>query len=136
MQLNLRFYTVMAMVFFAFACAGSTQGGTESSPSSRDPITGDELESLPAQYSAYEAVQRLRGRWLRPRGPASFSGNAPVIVFMDNVRLGGVDVLMGIPLERVDTIRFFDAADATNRWGTGLAGGAIEVITKGRRSEL
>ncbi len=134
MQRFLKHYTVVAMLFFSFACASSTQGGTTRSRSSRAPISTEELTALPTGYTAFDAVQRLRPRWLRPRGPASFSGNAPVIVFMDNVRAGGVDILTSIPLERVNTIRFFDAADATNRWGTGLAGGAIEVLTTGRRS--
>ena len=85
--------------------------------------------------NAYEVVQRLRPRWLRPRGPASFQGSAPVIVFLDNVHSGTVEFLYGIPVEIISEIRFFDASDATNRWGTGLAGGAIEVLTMRSRTD-
>ena len=53
---------------------------------------------------------------------------------MDNVRMGGVDFLLNIPLDRVTEIRYFDASDATTKWGTGVAGGAIEVITTGHRA--
>ena len=59
------------------------------------------------------------------------SSAAPVVVFVDNVHLGGVETLYNIARERIKEIRYFDAADATSRWGTGFSGGAIEVITGG-----
>ncbi len=119
----------VAVSLVTVACAAATQGNGASTRSSREPITVEELVSHQRLSNALEAVQSLRPRWLRPRGPASFSGAAPVIVFMDNVRMGGVDFLLGIPLDRVTQIRYFDAADATTKWGTGVAGGAIEVVT-------
>jgi len=128
-----RITTLLILLSLTVSCAAGTQGSTERSRSSRDPITIEEIRSVQSLINAYEVVQRLRPRWLRPRGPASFSGTAPVIVFVDNVRAGGVDFLYGIPVERITEIRGFDASDATNRWGTGLAGGAIEVITMGSR---
>jgi hypothetical protein len=129
MRRFLRFYALLTLLSSMTGCAAGTQGGPERSQSSRAPISIEEIQSLPTQYTAHDAVQRLRPRWMRPRGPASFAGTAPVVVFMDNVRVGGLDFLTSIPLERVSEIRYFDASDATNRWGTGLAGGAIEVIT-------
>jgi hypothetical protein len=78
------------LLFFVCSCAASTQGSTERSRSSRAPISMEEIQDLPMQYTVYEAVQRLRPRWLRPRGPASFSGAAPVMVFLDAVKVGGV----------------------------------------------
>ena len=115
------------------SCAAGTQGAAGRSRSSRDPITTEEMQTLATPGNAYEVVQRLRPRWLRPRGPASFQGSAPVVVFVDNVHSGTVEFLYGIPVEIITQIRFFDASDATNRWGTGLAGGVIEVITRGGR---
>ncbi|KPJ84342.1 MAG: hypothetical protein AMS18_16875 [Gemmatimonas sp. SG8_17] len=127
---------LVAILCVTASCAAGTQGSAERTRSSRAPITVEELASHQRLSNAYEAVQNLRPRWLRARGPASFSGAAPVIVYMDNVRAGGVDFLLGIPLDRVSEIRFFDAADATTRWGTGVAGGVIEVITATSRPML
>ena len=59
------------------------------------------------------------------------SSSAPVVVFLDNVHFGGVETLYNISIERITMIRYFDAADATGRWGTGFSGGAIEVLTGG-----
>ena len=61
------------------------------------------------------------------------SNVAPVIVFIDNIQAGGVGALYDIAIERITQIRYFNAADATSRWGTGFTGGAIEVITSGSR---
>ena len=57
-----------------------------------------------------------------------------MVVFVDNVHIGEVESLYNIARERITEIRYFDAADATSRWGTGYSGGAIEVITGGGRT--
>ena len=128
-----RINTLLVVLCLTISCAAGTQGAAERPRRSRNAITIEEIRSVQALTNAYDIVQRLRPRWLRPRGPASFSGTAPVIVYVDNVRAGLVDVLYGIPVEWIIEIRGFDASDATNRWGTGLAGGAIEVVTLGSR---
>ncbi len=117
------------------SCATNPQDGADVTRSTRDPITAEELASHQGLSNALEAVQRLRPRWLRARAPASFSGEAPVIVFVDNLRAGGVDFLRNIPVDRVTEIRFVQAAEATTRWGTGLAAGVIEVITTGSQPD-
>lgn len=83
--------------------------------------------------NAYDAVQRLRPRWLVERGPSTLnaSGN-PVVVYVDNHRLGNVDELRNLAIQLIAEIRYRDAADATTRYGTGHASGAIEVTTKRR----
>ena len=121
------------LIFLSASCAAGSQGAAEPSRSSRDPITIDEIRSNPSLTNGYQVVQRFRPRWLRPRGRSSISSVAPVVVFMDNVHIGGVESLYNIAVERIAQIRFFDAADATSRWGTGFSGGAIEVITGGSR---
>ncbi len=123
--------TLLALLFLTLSCAAGTQGTAERSPSSRDPITIDEIRSVQSLSNGYELVQRFRPRWLRARGRSSMSSTAPVVVFVDNVHFGGVESLYNISTERITEIRYFDAADATSRWGTGFSGGAIEVITGG-----
>ncbi len=81
-------------------------------------------------HSAYEAVQALRGNWLNPPANTVFGryGNA-VSVYLDNIRLGGPSELQGIPMNTVVYIRYFDAMEATTRWGLDHTEGVIYVST-------
>jgi hypothetical protein len=93
----------------------------------------DSLE--PAELSqsrlndAYEAVRTLRPNWLRKRGAMSIMAQSDIVVYLDNVQLGGPESLRTIPLTSVLGMRFLDAADATQRWGTNHVHGAILVQT-------
>ena len=73
----------------------------------------------------------LRPDWLRGRGPTSLSGGVPeVLVYVDGQRMGGRAILTQYPVNSVREIRFHNATDATQRWGTGHAGGVIELIIR------
>lgn len=118
----------VVVVLALAACASS--GSSSSSP--RGPIiTSEEVASVSVS-STYELVQRLRPQWLRPRG--SFSAVSPEaslpVVYSDGMRLGGLERLRDITPNDVAEVRYLSAADATTRFGTGHAGGVIEVITK------
>lgn len=106
------------------ACAAGTAGGSGST-ASRDIITRSQLAEIP-ESTAYDAIRRLRPRWLRRRG----TRNELAVVYQDNFRLGELDQLRSIMIEQVAEIRFISASDATTRWGTGHSGGAIQVITQ------
>jgi hypothetical protein len=95
----------------------------------RDLITREELNSVQV-ITAYEAIQRLRPEYLRTRGGSSSrSGGAPIVVYVNGVRSGGIDYLRGIPATDVTQIRWISAADATTLHGTGHSGGVIAVTT-------
>ena len=65
----------------------------------------------------------------RPRGSTS-QGPVPVVLFVDDVRLGELNGLVNIPANRVKEIRYIGARDATTRYGTGVGCGVILVTTK------
>ncbi len=69
-------------------------------------------------------MRRLRPRWLRGRG-----GDLPV-VYVEQVRRGELEVLERLVPEDVAELRFLSAGDATLRFGTNHAGGAILVSLK------
>lgn len=81
---------------------------------------------------AYALVQQLRPSWLHRRGPISMRDpNAgQVLVYVDGMRQGRIQELRNIPLSTVRAIRHLDAATATQRFGTGHAGGVIEVLLR------
>ena len=82
-----------------------------------------ELEPL-GQMSALQAVERLRPRWTQSR-----AGDSPVL-YVDGARRSSVNDLQSIRLNDVEQMEYMSASDATTRYGTGHAGGAIMVTTR------
>jgi hypothetical protein len=112
--------------------AGATQQSTARPHGSRDRITQDELANLDVQ-NALQAVQRLRPQFLQTRGGATQSinsGPVDIVVYVDQTKMGGPSVLSQIPISDVKEIQYLNAADATQRYGTGHAAGAIIVTRK------
>lgn len=100
---------------------------------SRDILTADQIRTTGAT-DAYEAVARLKSHWLRSVTPTSpgnqESRTSPVMAYLDNQRLGGVDQLRRVEVAAIEYIRYFPPAEAASRWGFGNSGGAILVSTQ------
>lgn len=128
----MRGYSSKSAFLIAFALAlgqvGCAAGaGTARPPgASADRIVQAELEPL-GQLDAYQAVQRLRSQWLRSRGGAG--GELPVL-YVDGTRRGGSDELRFMRADEIASMEYMSAADATTRFGTGHAGGAIMVTSR------
>jgi hypothetical protein len=132
--------TVLAASFtlLAVACASSPSGGAASQRStraSRDVIGREELSQSTAS-NALDAIRQLRPQFLQGRGAVtlgmgSATSNEPT-VYLDEQRLGGLRELSAITISDVDEIRYLSASDATQRFGTGNASGAI--VIKRRRA--
>jgi hypothetical protein len=123
--------SIVAMVFVS-ACATLPQASDAEPSGSGDRITESEMSVINA-VDAYGVVKQLRPQWLRSRGAMSLRlgvGELPV-VYVDDLRAGDLLTLQTIPIIEVAEIRYINARDATTRWGTGVAGGVIEVIRKG-----
>jgi hypothetical protein len=80
--------------------------------------------------SAWDAVDILNQRWLRPQRGASNSGRPvfPRIVVDGTVR-GELDDLFRLRADNIETMRLLTSSDATTKYGTGYFGGVIEVTT-------
>ena len=121
---------------FAVARPGLLAGGTDrtavETEGSSTLIVRAELEEYFGR-NALEAIQQLNSRWLRAtRVGGGFSGPAYARVVLDGTHLGPLEELSRISTESVEYIRFLSAIDATTKYGTGFAGGAIEVTSRGR----
>lgn len=92
----------------------------------------DEIRSRSRNdLTAMAVIRRLRPRWLSVRGQDSLtdpSASYP-IVYIDEIRHGGLPTLNHIPTSQVLRLEFYSMADATIRWGTGHPSGAINVVT-------
>lgn len=110
------------------ACATSVGG---SARGARNVITAQEIATTTAQ-DAYDVIARLRPRWLQSRGAASIRDPAPQlpVVYVDRIRMGGLEVLRTLNITDILELRYYSASDATTRYGTDHAGGVIEVYTR------
>jgi hypothetical protein len=122
---------------------GSTPAATSTTAAAPRNVRGpanriiqQEINALGAQTdNAYDIVERLRPTMLRSRGPTSFgaaqgSATPAIIVFLDDARLGDLSSLRNVQANLVKEIRYHTATEATQLWGTGYGGGAIQVISK------
>ena len=125
----------VAAAALAGACAGHRRDG--GAAPSREIITREDIERTHA-VNAYEAVERLRSHWLRPRGttqmPAAQGGvqfqEPEIQVYLDDQRLGNLENLRRIEIAAVQYIRFVQPAEASSRWGFGHGAGAILASTR------
>ena len=126
-------HLLLALLVMTAAVAGACGSARTPSTAIRnsDVITAEELERSNIG-SAYHVIERLRPRFLRVRGPSSVTNAAAdrVVVYVDNTRMGYVDVLRDMQATDILEIRYLNAADATSRFGTGHTAGAILVARK------
>lgn len=118
------------------SCASSRPEDSSVERATRPPrrsntlITREELAATNAP-DAYQAVERLHPDWLRGRGLTSLTGTAPkVVVYLDGQHLGELSMLARFTVNSIKEIRFYNASDATQRWGTGHSAGVIEIVTQ------
>jgi len=117
----------------AIVLIGCTHPSTAASPSSDSSvITQEQIEPLHAA-NAYDVVAALRPSFLQSRGRQSPDPRIPAIpvrVYVDDTSYGDANSLRGIPIGQIEEIRFYQSYDAQYKFGTGNAGGVIQVITK------
>jgi hypothetical protein len=80
----------------------------------------------------YDAIAKLRPQWLTSRGPVSATDITPtsVDVFMNGTLLGKADYLREVRLLDVSEVRYWDAGQASARFGMGHPRGVIELTRK------
>ena len=105
-------------------------------------IARPELDSLRSRYrNVYDLIRAVRpgmliSRELRavtPSRDAPRSEPSGVKVFVDDVYVGGVDVLAAIPIRSIVFVHRMTATDATTRYGSGMTGGVIAITTAATR---
>lgn len=127
---------VLAGLATAFGCASSGRS-SDGEFITRNILTSAQIAET-AATNAYEAVERLKSHWLRIRGTsamppaggvARFEEN-PILVYMDDQRLGGIEELRRIEIAVVKYIRYYSPAEASARWGFNHGGGVIYVSSR------
>lgn len=117
------FAGVPLIAVLAVGCAGSGAG----SGSSADHLTAEDI-ALADVSTLYEAVQRLRPRWLEVRAPRGMQTDAAVVVFMDRTYLGGVDELRGLGTEVAASLEFMRGSRAQGELRVPIGVGVAAAI--------
>ena len=119
---------VLLFTAAAMACAPPASSGKSRNA---NVLTAEEIAGSQAT-TAYEAVQSLRPNFLRTRGSHTFDPTAVQAphVFLDGQKFGELEILRSISVQTIREIRYYNAADATTKYGTGYTHGIIEVSTR------
>ena len=112
------------------ACASSGSSGS-SSTRDRDVITQEELEGVGRGFM-YEAIRRLRPRWLDSSRTAIGGAQEGPRIYLDGQYWGDTDQLRTFDITGVIEVRYLNSNDATTRFGTGHLAGAILIVTRRR----
>jgi hypothetical protein len=104
-------HALVATLPLLAACASSSPRSMTARPRT-DIITREEIDQVGAR-NAYEAVERLRPRWLVVRsGMRSFSMETEVVVFHDQLFLGNQNALRAFGIDGIYEIRYVDGPTA------------------------
>ena len=76
-------------------------------------------------HSTWDAVSSLHSNWLL--GRSASTDQSRVLVYLDEVRLGGIQSLKTMNVSGVSFIRYYDGLAATARWGLDHGAGVIYV---------
>ena len=109
-------------------CAGAASH-TGSSQGRSAVLTHEELAKTNSD-NLYDAIAKLRPEWLTSRGPTSVTDMSPtsVDVYMNGNFLGGADYLRQARVLDVSEVRYWDAGQASARFGMGHPRGVIELV--------
>ena len=116
------------------ACASSR--GVMEAPDP-DIITLDQIARSKAT-NAYDLIATIRPQMFTAHGAATTRGQQPatqgrqampVVVYIDNVKVGPLAELKAIGTLDLREIRYLSPRVATDRWGENHAGGVIYVTT-------
>lgn len=124
MPMNRRAFVALVPAALVSAAGCATSGGGTAEPSNRNILTREEMAEVSAT-NVYEAVERLRPRWLQIRASRSMIGSTEIVVFMNRSLLGGPDVLRQFLPANVARLRYMDGPTASTQLA-GLGGRAVE----------
>ncbi|MGH7476966.1 MAG: hypothetical protein ACRELD_11795 [Longimicrobiales bacterium] len=125
----------MRSLWAALLLAGTVLSACTSAPRSQSAsaelgvrvLAADEIAAAHVA-TAYQAVTALRPQFLRwTRGPEDELHR--LVVYLDGIRVGGVEELERIPALSVSQIRFLTAWKASALYGPGHPLGALDVRT-------
>jgi hypothetical protein len=117
---------LLAVLAATIACASAPRAPLEAGPrgDSRTLTTADLANAT--QLNLLDFIVAERPHWL-----TSTTGRlAPVIVYLDDARIGGVSTLKEITLGAITLVRYYDASAAQQKFNSRVRGPVIQVTTR------
>lgn len=121
---RLRFFAAIGALLVATACGGGAKTGETKPATDRESLHPEEWSGR-TFYSAADLVASLRPLWLSKRGP-----DGEVQVYVDDIHLGGIEMLRSVRVTSISLIRHLDGIQASARYGLNHNQGAILVSTR------
>ena len=121
----------------ALATGCASRGASVPPAADPDIITVDQIVRSKAT-NAYDLIASLRPQMFTAHGAPTTRGQQPVtpgrqampvVVYIDNVRVGPIAELKSLATLDIREIRYLSPRVATDRWGENHAGGVIAVTT-------
>jgi hypothetical protein len=125
----IRFALLGLMIALIAGCSSSGAAGRRSAARDTRTLSAQEIRES-ASANLYEVIRARRPEWLIKRGQTSINLEGDIVVYVDNVALGGPETLRGIDVQSVQVVRFLSASEAQMRYGVGHMHGAIVVTTR------
>ena len=115
---------------FMLGCAGAPAGGRADSGGG-STLTREQLQATNSD-ELYAAIAKLRPEWLSSRGPTSVTDPTPssASVFMNGSLLGRAEYMREMRVIDVTEVRYWNAGEASARFGMGHPRGVIEITRK------
>ena len=120
----------LAIVLLVTAACASTAQGPRTSGRRDARLLGAEEIKMSSASNLYDVIRSYRPEWLIKRGQTSINLEGDIVVYVDNVALGGPESLKSIDVQSVQSVRFLNASEAQMRYGVGHMHGAIVVTTR------
>lgn len=120
---------LVVLLLLTAACASTSQGPRTSGRRDARQLTAEEIRTSSAS-NLYDVIRSQRPEWLIKRGQTSINLEGDIVVYVDNVALGGPESLKSIDAQSVQAARFLNASEAQMRYGVGHMHGAIVVTTR------
>ena len=124
-----RLASLALVLLVTAACASSTSSNRTSGRRDTRVLTAEEIKASSAS-NMYDVIRAHRPEWLIKRGQTSINMEGDIVVYVDNVALGGPESLRSIDVLSVQSARFLNASEAQMRYGVGHMHGAIVVVTR------
>jgi hypothetical protein len=125
-----RLATLAVLLLVMAACASSSTEGRRTSGRRDARLLGGEEIRASSASNLYDVIRSHRPEWLIKRGQTSINNEGDIVVYVDNVALGGPESLKSIDVQSVQSVRFLTASEAQMRYGVGHMHGAIVVTTR------
>jgi hypothetical protein len=126
------FVTLALAASVVAACAGATTQQDGGSNRARHNVLTQEQLAATHSENLYDAIAKLEPEWLTSRGATSVTDATPTLasVFMSGTYLGKADYLREMRVIDVSEVRYWDAGQASARFGMGHPRGVIELTRK------